>query len=186
MKLLQMPPRTEADARLNVLPQVWATDGNLAQVVRAEAEISPVKARVIDPGVAFYRSYTEAMLRRYGVLRTESGRVPSMLGRDLFRGRVTSYRVHAFDDVVIFVHDVERCIKLLSPRQQRLIHRIGVQEYTFGEACRMLGMSQRTVQKHYWEAVDELTEVFLRKRLLERLGEDTCQEGRGDGKCASV
>jgi hypothetical protein len=177
-KLLQMP-RTST----TVLPQVWATDGSLARVVEPQETpaAEPVKADVIEPGVAFYRTYTEAMLRRYCVLQTESGRVPSMLGRSLFRGKVSNYRVHAFDDVVIFVHDVERCIRELSPRQQRLIHRIGVQQYTFAETARMLGVSLRTVQRNYWEAVDDLTMVFLRKRLMEGMPGFSCQGGERRG-----
>jgi len=31
----------------------------------------------------------------------EAGRAPSLLGREMFRGKVTSYRVHSFEDVVI-------------------------------------------------------------------------------------
>jgi Sigma-70, region 4 len=191
MKILQMPDRLTCDQ--DVLPQVWATDGNLACALQAHADVperpqevvredgaaraTPVFRVVLNPQTAFYRSYTEAMLRRYGVLSMESGRVPSMLGREMFRGRVTHYRVHGFDDVVIFVHDVERCIQQLSPEKQRLILRIGVQEYTFGEAAGMLGLSLRSVQRRYFEAVDELTGIFLKRRLLERVASNPCQEG---------
>lgn len=191
MKLLQMkskrPVASVGAGESDVLPQVWATDGNLAHAVvpmMAEAQSEPEAARatpvfrkLLAPGTAFYRSYTEAMLRRYGVLQMESGRVPSMLGREMFRGKVTSYRVHGFDDVVIFVLDVERCIRELQPDQQRLILRIGVQEYTFSEAARMFGLTMRSVQRRYFEALDELTSIFLRKRLLERIGGNRCQEG---------
>lgn len=191
MKLLQMkskrPAGSVSSVKSEVLPQVWATDGNLAHAVMpvmAEAapepeagRAAPVFRKLLAPGTAFYRSYTEAMLRRYGVLRMESGRVPSMLGREMFRGKVTSYRVHGFDDVVIFVLDVERCIRELQPEQQRLILRIGVQEYTFGEASRIFGLTMRSVQRRYFEALDELTSIFLRKRLLERIGGNRCQEG---------
>ncbi len=140
---------------------------------------------MLAPQTAFYRSYTEAMLRRYATLSMESGRVPSMLGREMFRGKVTSYRVHAFDDVVIFCHDVENCIRTLQEEQQRLIYRIGVQEYTFGEAAGMVGCSLRTVQRRYHEAIDELTAVFLQRRLLERLAGDPCQEGGGSMEVVS-
>ena len=212
MKLLQMPSRnngTNANRVSNnhpeggMLPQVWATEGNLAHAVQAYAQNSPeeeaLAARaaqerlrsapvfrvVLSPQTAFYRSYTEAMLRRYGVLSLESGRVPSLLGREMFRGKVTSYRVHAFDDVVIFVHDVERCIGLLSADQQRLILRIGVQEYTFGEAASMLKMSLRSVQRRYHNAVDELTAIFLERKLLERVAGDPCQEGERTARVVS-
>jgi hypothetical protein len=187
MKILQMPGRVSCfPGDQGVLPQVWATEGNLACALQANADdpeqeastrATPVFRVVLNPQTAFYRSYTEAMLRRYGVLSMESGRVPSLLGREMFRGKVTHYKVHGFDDVVIFVHDVGRCIQLLTPEQQRLIIRIGVQEYTFGEAAGMFGLSLRSVQRRYFEAVDELTGIFLKRRLLERIATNSCQEG---------
>ena len=64
--------------------------------------------------MAFYRKYTEAMLRRYQTMSMEAGRVPSLLGRELFRGHVTSHTVHSFEDVVIYVHDVEKCLAKLD------------------------------------------------------------------------
>jgi hypothetical protein len=140
---------------------------------------------VLAPGTAFYRTYTEAMLRRYGVLSLESGRVPSLLGREMFRGKVTSYRVHAFDDVVIFVHDVERCIQQLAPEQQRLILRIAVQEYTLEETATMLRLSLRSTRRRYMQALDELTGTFLDRRLMERIGGNHCQEGAASVKLVS-
>ncbi len=202
MKLFQMPVRNgSGDAvgsrESGVLSQVWATEGNLAHAIAAETAPEPVEAAgrrertapvfraVLSPEMAFYRTYTEAILRRYGVLSMESGRVPSLLGREMFRGKVTSYRVHGFDDVIIFVHDVEQCIRLLTPEQQRLIHRIGVQEYTFGEVASMLRLSLRSVQRRYFAAVDELTTILLKRRLLERIVTDPCQEGNGSAKLVS-
>ncbi|WP_052200617.1 sigma factor-like helix-turn-helix DNA-binding protein [Terriglobus sp. TAA 43] len=198
MKLLQMPSKRQsmgvgADEQQNVLTHVWATDGALAHAVAPapvaqqteEERAAPVFRKLLAPGTAFYRSYTEAMLRRYGVLSMESGRVPSLLGREMFRGKVTSYRVHAFDDVVIFVHDVDRCIAELEPEQQRLILRIGVQEYTLEEAASMFRLSLRSVQRRYFQALDELTSIFLRKKLLERIASDPCQEGEATVKLVS-
>lgn len=199
MKLLQMPGKRQsmgavsADEQEGVLTHVWATDGALAHAVAPvpvtqqtdEERATPVFRKLLAPGTAFYRTYTEAMLRRYGVLSMESGRVPSLLGREMFRGKVTSYRVHAFDDVVIFVHDVDRCIAELEPEQQRLIIRIGVQEYTFEEAASMFRVSLRSVQRRYFQALDELTSIFLRKKLLERIASDPCQEGEATVKLVS-
>lgn len=120
-------------------------------------------------GYPFYRKYTEGMLRRYGTLSMESGRVPSMLGREMFRGKVTSYKVRSFDDVVIFVHDVEQCLKGMSLVQQHLIERIALQGYTQGETAGLIGVSLRTVIRRYNLALDELTRIFLTRRMLEPL-----------------
>lgn len=162
-----------------VLPQVWATDGNLALAVATmQAEgvpaakpvesVRPALRVVITPETAFYRKYTEAMLQRYSVMKLQKGRVPSLLGRELFRGKVTSYKVHGFDDVVIFVHDVEQCMRLLDGEQQKVIYRIAVQEYTFGEAAAMLRWSLRSTRRRYNEALDELTAIFQKRGLMDK------------------
>lgn len=121
-------------AALAVLPMVFA-------VAAERKELCGVPA----PELAFYRKYTEGMLRRYLRLSMEAGRVPSLLGREMFRGHVTNYKVHGFDDVVIFVHDVEKCLKRLTETQQMLIERVALQEYTQGETAQLAGMSLRTV-----------------------------------------
>ena len=129
------------------------------------------------PDLQFYRRYTEAMLRRYSKLSMESGRVSSLLGKELFRGRVTSCRVTGFDDVVIFCHDMERCLGTLNAEEQKLLKRIGVQEYTQGEAAGMLGVSLRTVVTRYGRALDRLTAVLLERRLLEPMREAELSSG---------
>ncbi len=59
--------------------------------------------------VAFYRRYTELLLRRYMQVSMRMGRVPSVLGSCMFRGKVSSYRIHTFEDAVIFVYDIGPC-----------------------------------------------------------------------------
>ena len=156
---------------LVILPMVWATEahGEFAEVVTP---------RQTAPSLAFYRKYTEGMLRRYMRLSMEAGRAPSLLGREMFRGKVTNYRVHGFDDVVIFVHDVESCLATLEEGQQHLIKRIALQEYTQGETAGLMGLSLRTVVRRYADALDLLTEIFLERKLLEPL--KACQGGSGD------
>lgn len=132
-------------------------------VLRREQE--PVAARA--PELAFYRKYTEGMLRRYMRLSMETGRVPSLIGQPMFRGRVTSYKVRSFEDVVIFVFDIEKCLRQLDARSQELIARITLQEYTQGETAGLTGMSLRSVVRHYADALDKLTVIFLKARLLE-------------------
>ena len=123
--------------------------------------------------VAFYRKYTVALLRRYLRLSMEAGRVPSLLGRELFRGHVTSYKVKSFEDVVIFCYDVERCLRRLDEGELDLIKRIALQEYSQGEAAAMLGMSLRHCAQKYARTLDRLTKVLLEARMLEPL--KSCQ-----------
>lgn len=176
-------------AALVILPRVWATaDSRFAggqrlsttppvnpairkrphalRLVSAAAEL-PTPRPVLQPELAFYRKYTEAMIQRYLKLSLEAGRVPSLMGRELFRGDVSHCTVHGFDDVVIFVHDVGNCIGRLSPGLQHLLRRIGLQGYSHSETAAMLGISHKTVSRRYAEALDQLTSMLIRGKLLQ-------------------
>ena len=61
-----------------------------------------------NPDLCLYRQRTVAILRRFFRMSVEVGKLPSILGQEFFRSKVTSYSVSSFEDVVIFVHDVER------------------------------------------------------------------------------
>jgi Sigma-70, region 4 len=117
--------------------------------------------------VAFYRKYTEGMLRRYMYRSMEIGRVPSLLGDFSFRGKSSNRKGYTFEDSVIFVHDVERCLARLNRLERELVGRIALQEYTLAETAELTGMSVRTVVRRYSEALDRLTQVFLRLELLQ-------------------
>jgi hypothetical protein len=149
-----------------VLPFVWALS-----VEPAAPPLPPV-----EPQMAFYRKYTEAMLRRYVRMSMEAGKVPSLLGQEMFRGRVTSYRVESFEDVVIFIHDVEHCLEQLDAEQQHLITRMALQQFTVGETAKMLGLAPRTTIRRYGQALDRLTRIFLYAEMLEPL--KRCQGGK--------
>ena len=169
---------TEAKAphRLRLVQAVGAMRASAleAQQAVAPAAAGPILLRRQPQAVAgvsyeFYRHYTEAMLRRYVKLSMEAGRVPSMLGRELFRGHVSSYKVQSFEDVSNFVIDVSRCLQTLDPGQQHLVRRIGLEEYTHEEAAALLGMSLRTVIRRYREAIDRMTRVLLERGLMQPL-----------------
>ena len=119
-----------------------------------------------DPDLWIYRDRTIALLRRYLRLSIDIGRLPSLLGREFFRSRVTSYRVSTFEDAVIFVHDVEKSIQHLDDFSQQLIARIVLQEYTEWEAAQALHCSARTIQRLLPDALDQLSAVFLNSALL--------------------
>jgi hypothetical protein len=117
--------------------------------------------------MAFYRKYTEGMLRRYMKMSMSSGRIPSLLGRELFRGHVSHYRMHTFEDVTIFCLDVERQIERLSVEEKELVKRIALQQYTQMEVAGMMGITLRHCVRRYGATLDHLTELFLAAKLLE-------------------
>jgi DNA-binding NarL/FixJ family response regulator len=107
------------------------------------------------------------MLQRYLRLSLEAGRVPSLMGRELFRGDVSHCTMQGFDDAVIFVHDVGNCIARLTPGKQHLVRRIALQGYSHGETAAMLGICHKTVSRHYASALDQLTAMLIRGKLLQ-------------------
>jgi hypothetical protein len=136
---------------------------------RNEAVIRENEPTPADESLAFYRKHTEGLLRKYLRMSMEVGRIPSCLPKEMFRGAVTAYRVRSFEDCVIFVHDMERCLGVLDAHACTLITRITLQEYTQQEAAVMLGISWRQVMRQYGEAVDRLTGLLLARGLLNRM-----------------
>ena len=141
-----------------------------------------------NPDLCFYRKRTEAILRRYFRMSVEVGRLPSILGQEFFRSKVTSYSVSSFEDVVIFVHDVERSLAKLDRLAQDLIARVVLQGFSYEESARLLGCSRRTVERNMPDAVDQLSEIFLAVGILKPLAnataEEACQEAEEDENLA--
>jgi len=160
-----------------MLPVVWGEGAKKAAVAAVAVQQQPGTIAGERPAeeLAFYRKHTQSMLRRFMHMSMQMGRTPSMLGEEVFRGRVSSYRLRSFEDAVIFVFDIEKCLKQLDPVQQELIGRIALQEFTQGETAALMGMSLRSVVRKYGEAVDRLTAIFLRVKLLTIPGMEPCQ-----------
>lgn len=151
------------------LPKVWAVaEGGQAALAKQQAPALK-DTRAVGVEVRFYRKYTEGLLRRYMQMSLEAGRVPSMLGREVLGGRASSYRIHGFDDAVNFRLDVEKCLRQLEPAQREVLRRVAMQEYTQAEAAVLLGICLRTCVDRYGKALDRLTGILLRTRLLEPL-----------------
>lgn len=134
-----------------------------------------------DPDLWLYRERTIALLRRYVRIALEVGRLPSLLGRELFRSKVTSYHMSTFEDGVIFVHDVEQALEQLDEFQRLLVATIIFQEYTQEEAADVLRCTRRTICREFPAALDRITRRFLDGGLLNALTvrsvENFCQGG---------
>ena len=116
--------------------------------------------------VAFYRKHTENMLRRYLYASMQVGRAPSILSDPIARGWCSSRPIRTFEDAVIFVLDVERCLDKLNSLDRDMLSRIVLQEYTQAEAASLLGMSVRAISYKFPQALDRLTEKLLESGLL--------------------
>jgi hypothetical protein len=132
---------------------------------------------VDDSELCLYRGRTVNILRRYLRLSMETGRLPSLLGNLHFRARVSNYPLKTFEDAVIFVLDVEHCLREQDDFSQELLARIVLQEYTPEDAARMLQCSVRSVERRLPEALDELTKTLLFRGILSRskISPTSCQ-----------
>jgi len=147
----------------------------------SEAAVFPQQLSRRAAELWLYRSRTAALLRRYLRFSIEVGRLPSILGRELFRSKVTSYRMASFEDAIIFVYDVQRALSQLNPFGQLLIATIIFQEYSQDEAAEHLRCARRTICREFPEALDRISEIFLEGGLLNRLPcahvDNSCQGG---------
>jgi hypothetical protein len=143
-----------------------------------------------DPELCLYRLRTEYLLRKYARMSVEVGRLPSLLGREFFRTRVKSAHAWTFEDLVIFVHDVERSVEKLPVEARRVLARIALQEYSQKEAAVLLGCTRRTMVRMYAEALDDLSVILLAGGILQPFAEPPleledgagCEEEAEEGK----
>ncbi|MGA2989518.1 MAG: hypothetical protein ABSD88_03505 [Candidatus Korobacteraceae bacterium] len=122
-----------------------------------------------------YRNESERMLRRYFYLSLDLGRLPSMLGGEAFRARASSTRPHTFEDLVIFVHDIERRLEELAPELLETIAAVVFLDQSHEEAAASLGLSRRQVERRYIAALDELSRRLLVTGLM-RASHSSLQE----------
>lgn len=151
------------------MPYLWAAadrQKQIANVERGKRSAVEISEPIPDISFAFYRKHTEKMLRRYLYASMLVGRAPAILGEPIARGWASSRRVKTFEDAVIFVLDVERCLDKLGEFDRALLSRIALQEYTHAEAADLLGYSVRAISYKYPMALDRLTELLLSAGLL--------------------
>ena len=116
--------------------------------------------------MAAYRPYTRALLRRYFRMAVDIGRLPSILGGLCFRARVSSYKLHTFEDAVIFVHDIERVFDRIERHSLEIIAGVILLEYSIPEAALRLGITVQRAERRYATALDSLSATLLEVGLL--------------------
>jgi DNA-directed RNA polymerase specialized sigma24 family protein len=174
----QFPGRTRpeqvaaaADERINEAAQ------KLADILR---EYEEIESEEEHRRRRIYRATTVTMLRRYLKYSIETGRLPSLLGQEFFRAKVTTYSVVTFEDRVIFVHDMEKCLQRLDEFSRELIARHVLQEHDRWATARLLHCSEKTVRRLAPVALDQLCEIMLEVGMMERLDAipaKSCQGG---------
>ena len=113
-----------------------------------------------------FRSQTLAMVRHFFELSCQVGRLPSLLGREFFRARVSHHSIPSFEEQVVFARDVEICLSRLSDDHAEIVTLVGLYDFSLDEVSEMLRCSKSAVHKWFSEALDCLSEIFLRAGLL--------------------
>lgn len=155
------------------LPMVWGASAAQADWQnrsqgreRSARDKTETTAGTPEVSLAFYRKHTEKILRRYLYASMQVGRAPSILSDPVGRGWASSRPIRTFEDAVIFVLDVERCLDRLGPLDRQILSRVVLQEYTQAETAVLLGMSARSISYKFPQALDRLTEHLLATGLL--------------------
>jgi len=162
---------------------VSAGEGLKRDPASSETDSTPALEEPLDrnPDLRVYRGRTSAMLRLYLRYSLEAGRLPSLMGSEYFRTRVTCYTVVTFEDRVVFIHDMESCLKKLTAFSKQIILHCVLQGHDRWEAARLLQCNEKTIRRQIPVAIDELSEILLKVGLLEQMNsarEKSCQEGK--------
>ena len=119
------------------------------------------------PADVFYlRAHTHGMLRRYLYASMQPCRIACTLSSPIGRGWVSSRPIRTFEDAILFVFDMEKCIKSLPSLDRDILKRVVIQEYTQSEAAQLLGMAARTLSYKFPAALDRLTAKLIEAEIL--------------------
>jgi len=119
-----------------------------------------------EPETICYRGQTLAIVRHFFELSCQVGRLPSLLGREFFRAKVSHHTIPSFEDQAVFVHDVQQALTKLEDSEVEIITLIGIYDVSHEEAGTMLGCSAGWISQRYAEAIASLTQVFLNTGLI--------------------
>jgi hypothetical protein len=174
-------PSSERTLESQNLPQV---ESETQEIESSIAELSWEEERERR----IYRWRTIRMLRRYMRYSIDTGRLPSVLGREFFRARVSARSAVTFEDRVIFVHDMETSLNKLDEFSREVIARYILQEHDLEATARLLHCGKRTIQRYIPMALDLLSDILLDMELIERtfpIRENSCQGGKMDEDAVS-
>jgi hypothetical protein len=130
----------------------------------------PAQAVMFDPEpeTICYRGQTLAIIRHFFEIATQLGRLPSILGREFFRAKVSHHVVPSFEDQALFAHDVQQSLLKLEDDDLAVLTLVGLYDLSHAEAAAMLHCSEGLISQRYAEALARLTQIFLDAGVLRR------------------
>ena len=121
-----------------------------------------------EPETICYRGQTLAIVRHFFEISCELGRLPSILGREFFRAKVSHRLVPSFEDKALFVHDVQQALMKLEDEDMDVITLVGLHDLSHVEAGVLLHRSSSRIGRRYADALARLTQLFLDTGVLRR------------------
>ena len=119
---------------------------------------------------SIFRSHTLKLLRYYFKLSLDYGRIPSPLGGQGMRSRVSHVKMYTVEDDTIFLHDMSRCMEQeLSEMELKIVALVVFMDHTFEQTGGILQYSERQIRRIYPNLLDRLTRAFCKRELLDRL-----------------
>ena len=136
-----------------------------------------------EPETICYRGQALALVRHFFEMSCQLGRLPSILGREFFRAKVSHHAIPSFEDQAVFVRDVELCIGKLTAEHQEVIMLAGLYNFTYEEVAQMLHTTKASIHTWFAEALDALSEIFLKAGLLNERRPDRRQRQMTRARC---
>ena len=140
-----------------------AASTHVAGVYRMTHRAAPLP--LPPPELSVYRDHCVACCAVTSACRSKSDVFPPSSAANVHHPQ-RDYHAHSFEDTVVFVIDVERCLDRLHPFDKELIALIVLQEYTQEEAARIVHLTERQVRNRLCDAIDAVSAMFLEKRML--------------------
>ena len=114
----------------------------------------------------FFRGQTLAIVRHFYEVASQIGRLPSILGREFFRAKVSHHAIPSFEEQAVFVHDVEAALGRLREEDAEVIALVGLFQYSLDDVAAMLGRSRSGVAGRFADSIDRLADLFLAAGLI--------------------
>ncbi len=121
-----------------------------------------------EPETVCYRGQALAIVRHFFEMSCQLGRLPSILGREFFRAKVSHHAIPSFEDQALFSHDIERSLMKLDEDEMRVLTLVGLYDLNLDEAAEILHWSAGYISQRFSEALARLTQIFLDSGLLRR------------------
>ncbi len=121
-----------------------------------------------EPETVCYRGQALAIVRNFFEMSCELGRLPSILGREFFRAKVSHHAIPSFEDKALFAHDVRKSLGKLDEDEMKVLTLVGLYDLNLDEAAEILHWSAGYISQRFAEAMTRVTQIFLDNGVLRR------------------